>query len=115
MSFNHACPDVSVPVIADSAVLLGPAWIGAGTVLAQDAVVRSHQEALSIGIHSAVLENSSVVGTSARPVVIAAHRLRAPLPGDRRPDRQPARDRQRLDPHAPRLRAISAVTRPAYL
>jgi carbonic anhydrase/acetyltransferase-like protein (isoleucine patch superfamily) len=64
------CPDVSVPVIADSAVLLGPAWIGAGTVLDEDAVVRSHQEALSIGIHSAVLENSSVVGTSAHPVVI---------------------------------------------
>jgi hypothetical protein len=29
VSFNRACPDVPAPVIADSAVLLGPAWIGA--------------------------------------------------------------------------------------
>ena len=40
LSFNHACPDVPAPVIADSAVLLGPVWIGAGAVLAQGAVVR---------------------------------------------------------------------------
>ena len=53
MSFNHACPDVPAPVIADSAVLLGPAGIGAGTALAQGTVVRSPPEAVSIGIHSA--------------------------------------------------------------
>ncbi|HKQ00384.1 MAG TPA: hypothetical protein VJ735_08640 [Actinomycetes bacterium] len=58
------------PVIADSAVLLGPVWTGAGAVLAQGAVVRSHEATVSIDNHSAVLENSSVVGTSAHPVSI---------------------------------------------
>jgi len=67
---NRACPDVPAPVVADSAVLLGPAWIGAGTVLAQGAVVRSHEATVSIDNHSAVLENSSVVGTGAHPVAI---------------------------------------------
>src|SRR5512132_1549516 len=70
VSFNHACPDVPAPVIADSAVLLGPAWIGAGVVLAQGTVVRSHEATVSIDNHSAVLENSSVVGTSDHPVAI---------------------------------------------
>ena len=70
MSFNHACPDVPAPVIADSAVLLGPAWIGAGVVLAQGTVVRSHEATVSIDNHSAVLENSSVVGTGSHPVAI---------------------------------------------
>src|SRR5262245_19539850 len=70
MSFNHACPDVPEPVIAGSAVLLGPVWIGAGTVLAQGAVVRSHEATVSIDNHSAVLENSSVVGTGTHPVAI---------------------------------------------
>jgi carbonic anhydrase/acetyltransferase-like protein (isoleucine patch superfamily) len=70
VSFNHACPDVPAPVIADSAVLLGPVWIGAGVVLAQGTVVRSHEATVSIDNHSAVLENSSVVGTSDHPVAI---------------------------------------------
>jgi carbonic anhydrase/acetyltransferase-like protein (isoleucine patch superfamily) len=70
VSFNHACPDVPAPVIADSAVLLGPVWIGAGAVLAQGTVVRSHEATVSIDNHSAVLENSSVVGTGDHPVAI---------------------------------------------
>jgi len=70
LSFNHACPDVPAPVIADSAVLLGPSWVGAGVVLAQGAVVRSHEATVSIDNHSAVLENSSVVGTGSHPVAI---------------------------------------------
>jgi carbonic anhydrase/acetyltransferase-like protein (isoleucine patch superfamily) len=70
VSFNHACPDVPAPVIAESAVILGPAWIGPGVVLAQGAVVRSHEATVSIDNHSAVLENSSVIGTSTHPVVI---------------------------------------------
>jgi carbonic anhydrase/acetyltransferase-like protein (isoleucine patch superfamily) len=70
MSFNHACPDAPAPVIAASAAVLGTAWIGAGAVLAQGTVVRAHQEAVSIGNHSAVLENSSVIGTSSHPVSI---------------------------------------------
>jgi carbonic anhydrase/acetyltransferase-like protein (isoleucine patch superfamily) len=70
MSLNRACPDAPLPVLADSAAVLGTAWIGAGAVLAQGTIVRSHQEAVSIGNHSAVLENSSVVGTSDHPVAI---------------------------------------------
>ncbi len=70
MSFNHACPDVPAPTIAPSAVIMGPAWIGAGAVLAQGAVVRSHEATVSIDNHSAVLENSTVVGTSTHPVWI---------------------------------------------
>ena len=70
MSFNHACPDVPVAQIADSAEILGTAWIGAGVILAQGAVVRSHDATVSIDNHSAVLENCSVIGTGAHPVVI---------------------------------------------
>ena len=70
MSLNRACPDAPLPVLADSAAVLGTAWIGAGAVLAQGTIVRSHQEAVSIGNHSAVLENSSVVGTSDHLVAI---------------------------------------------
>jgi HAD superfamily hydrolase (TIGR01509 family) len=58
MSLNRACPDAPLPVLADSAAVLGTAWIGAGAVLAQGTIVRSHQEAVSIGNHSAVLENA---------------------------------------------------------
>ena len=70
MSFNHACPDVPAAQIADSAEILGTAWVGAGVVLAQGAVVRSHDATVSIDNHSAVLENCSVIGTGAHPVVI---------------------------------------------
>jgi carbonic anhydrase/acetyltransferase-like protein (isoleucine patch superfamily) len=70
MSFNHASPDVPAAQIADSAWILGTAWIGAGVILAQGAVVRSHEATVSIDNHSAVLENSSVVGTGTHPVVI---------------------------------------------
>ena len=49
MSLNRACPDAPLPVLADSAAVLGTAWIGAGAVLAQGTIVRSHQEAVSIG------------------------------------------------------------------
>ena len=101
MSFNHACPDLPAPVIADSAALLGPVWIGAGVVLAQGAVVRSHEATVSIDNHSAVLENSSVIGTSNHPVAIGQRtvRHRCQVIG---PDRQPVRGRQRLDPYARR-------------
>jgi carbonic anhydrase/acetyltransferase-like protein (isoleucine patch superfamily) len=70
VSFNHACPDVPAAQIADSAEILGTAWVGAGVVLAQGAVVRSHDATVSIDNHSAVLENCSVIGTGAHPVVI---------------------------------------------
>ena len=72
MSFNHACPDVPALVIADSALQLGPIWIGAGVVLAQGAVVRSHEATVSIDNHSAVLENSSVIGTGTHGAAVMA-------------------------------------------
>jgi carbonic anhydrase/acetyltransferase-like protein (isoleucine patch superfamily) len=71
MSLNHACPDQPVPEVAGSAVVLGPVQLGAGVVLAQGLVVRSHLHGgVAIGNHSAVLENSVIVGTGDHPVRI---------------------------------------------
>jgi carbonic anhydrase/acetyltransferase-like protein (isoleucine patch superfamily) len=71
MSLNHACPDQPASVIADSAVLAGPIELGAGTLLAQGLVVRSHGVGqVRIGNHSAVLENAVVVGWAAHPTII---------------------------------------------
>jgi carbonic anhydrase/acetyltransferase-like protein (isoleucine patch superfamily) len=70
MSLNHACPDQPAAELASSARLLGEVRLGAGTVLAQGLVVRAHGAAVEIGHHSAVLENSVVVGWPASPVRI---------------------------------------------
>ncbi|MCT9929881.1 hypothetical protein N5079_06570 [Planotetraspora sp. A-T 1434] len=59
------------PQVAASARILGPVALGAGTILAQGAVVRSHGAGdVEIGHHSAVLENSTVVGRPGQPVRI---------------------------------------------
>jgi carbonic anhydrase/acetyltransferase-like protein (isoleucine patch superfamily) len=68
MSFNQLLVDQPEPEIAGSAVLLGEIRVGAGAVLAQGLVVRAHGGAVSIGNHSAVLENGVVVGTPEYPV-----------------------------------------------
>lgn len=68
MSFNQLLTDQPRPQIAGSAVVLGDAHIGAGAILAQGLVVRAHGGAVSIGNHSAVLENGVVVGTPKHPV-----------------------------------------------
>ena len=52
------------PEIARSAVILGEVHVGAGTILAQGLVARSHGAAVSIGSYSAILENGVVIGTS---------------------------------------------------
>src|SRR3954449_13298926 len=70
MSLNRLFADQPQPEIAGSARLLGDVHVGAGAILAQGVVVRSHDAAVSIGNHSAVLENSSVVGTAEHPVRI---------------------------------------------
>src|SRR3954447_280863 len=70
MSLNRLFPDQPDPEIAGSAALLGSVHVGAGAILAQGLVVRSHDGAVSIGNHSAVLENSVVVGTREHPVRI---------------------------------------------
>lgn len=68
MSFNRLLVDQPGAEIADSAVVIGEAHVGAGAILAQGLVVRAHGGAVSIGNHSAVLENGVVVGTRAHPV-----------------------------------------------
>jgi carbonic anhydrase/acetyltransferase-like protein (isoleucine patch superfamily) len=70
MSLNRLLPDQPEPEIASSARLLGNVHIGAGAIIAQGTVVRSHGDSVSIDNHSAVLENGVVVGTREHPVRI---------------------------------------------
>jgi len=56
--------------IAHSAVVLGTARLGEGSLLAQGAVIRSSGTGVEVGTGSAVIENSVVVGTSEIPTVI---------------------------------------------
>ena len=60
--------DQPQPEIAGSAVILGEVHVGAGAILAQGLVVRSHGAAVSIGNYSAILENGVVIGTRDHPV-----------------------------------------------
>lgn len=71
MSLNRAFPEQPAATVADSAVLAGSIQVGAGAILAQGLVIRSHGEGgVAIGNHSAILENSVVVGWPASPVRI---------------------------------------------
>src|SRR3954449_7931030 len=70
MSLNRLLPDQPEPEIAGSARLLGNVQGGAGALIAQGTVVRSHGDSVSLGNHSAVLENGVVVGTREHPVRI---------------------------------------------
>ena len=54
----------TAPQIASSAVVLGTARLGEGSLVAQGAVIRSHRGNVEVGTGSAVLENSVVVGNS---------------------------------------------------
>jgi carbonic anhydrase/acetyltransferase-like protein (isoleucine patch superfamily) len=56
--------------IAGSAVVLGTAHLGEGSLLAQGAVVRSHGPGVEVGTGSAVLENSVLVGNTGIPTTI---------------------------------------------
>lgn len=56
--------------IAPSAVVLGVALLGRGTLVAQGAVIRSYRRGVEIGTGSAVLENSVVVGDESTPTRI---------------------------------------------
>jgi carbonic anhydrase/acetyltransferase-like protein (isoleucine patch superfamily) len=58
------------PHIAGSAVVLGRARLGHGSMLAQGAVVRSYDAAVEIETGSAVLENCVVVGNATIPTNI---------------------------------------------
>jgi carbonic anhydrase/acetyltransferase-like protein (isoleucine patch superfamily) len=68
VSFNQLFADEPRPEMARSAVVLGEVDVGAGVILAQGLVVRAHGAAVSIGNHSAVLENGVVTGTPEDPV-----------------------------------------------
>lgn len=58
-------------MIASSAVVVGSARFGPGSLLAQGAVVRSrHPDSVHVGAGSAVLENCAVLGNATSPVVI---------------------------------------------
>ena len=70
MSLNRARPAQPVADIAASAVLMGTLHIGAGVYLAQGVAVRSRGGNISVGNHSAVLENSVLVGWRGHPVEI---------------------------------------------
>jgi len=56
--------------IADSAVVIGSARLGEGSLFAQGAVVRSYGTGVAVGTGSAVLENCVVVGSSEIPTTI---------------------------------------------
>ena len=68
---------------AASAVVLGTAGMGEGSVLAQGAVIRSRRGGVQVGAGSAVLEHCVVVGTPTMPTTIGrrsvfGHRCPAP-------------------------------------
>jgi carbonic anhydrase/acetyltransferase-like protein (isoleucine patch superfamily) len=62
--------EAGAPQIAQSALVIGAARLGGGSLLAQGAVVRSHGGSVAVDTGSAVLENSVVVGNSAIPTRI---------------------------------------------
>jgi carbonic anhydrase/acetyltransferase-like protein (isoleucine patch superfamily) len=57
-------------LIAGSAVVLGTARMGEGSLLAEGAVIRSDDAAVEVGTGSAVLENSVVVGNARIPTTV---------------------------------------------
>lgn len=61
---------VSDPRIAGSAVLLGAMRLGARVLIAEGAVIRSGDTAITIDTGSAVLENSVVIGAAGAPATI---------------------------------------------
>jgi carbonic anhydrase/acetyltransferase-like protein (isoleucine patch superfamily) len=70
MSLNRPRSGQPAAEIAASAVVVGSAHIGAGAYLAQGVAVRSRGGNVSVGNHSAVLENSVLVGWPGHPVEI---------------------------------------------
>src|ERR1700737_894125 len=58
------------PQIARSAVIVGRALLGEGSLLAEGAVIRSQGSGVELGTGSAVLENSVVVGNGDIPTTI---------------------------------------------
>jgi carbonic anhydrase/acetyltransferase-like protein (isoleucine patch superfamily) len=65
-----ATPQVDSVQIAGSAVVLGTARLGEGSLLAQGAVIRSYSTGVEVGTGSAVIENCVVVGNPNMPAII---------------------------------------------
>ena len=61
---------MGAPQIARSAVVVGTARLGEGSLIAEGAVIRSFGNGVEVGTGSAVLENSVVVGNSMIPTAI---------------------------------------------
>jgi carbonic anhydrase/acetyltransferase-like protein (isoleucine patch superfamily) len=85
MSLNRLPPAQLQPEIASSASLLGNVHVGAGAIVSQGTVGRSHDESVSIGNYSAVLDKGVVVGTCEHPVrigqrTVSGHRARIITP-----------------------------------
>jgi carbonic anhydrase/acetyltransferase-like protein (isoleucine patch superfamily) len=70
MSLNRARGEQPAAEVAASAVLIGQAHLGAGSLLAQGVVLRSRAGRVALGNHSAVLENGVLVGWPGQPVEI---------------------------------------------
>src|SRR6185295_6317831 len=70
MSLNQPRTEQPAAEVAASAVLIGQAHLGAGTLLAQGVVLRSRAGSVALGNHSAVLENGVLVGWPGQPVEI---------------------------------------------
>jgi UDP-3-O-[3-hydroxymyristoyl] glucosamine N-acyltransferase len=61
---NAVFTDTNAPHVATSAIVVGAARMGEGSLLAQGAVVRSQAMSVEIGGGSAVLENCVVIGSA---------------------------------------------------
>jgi carbonic anhydrase/acetyltransferase-like protein (isoleucine patch superfamily) len=56
--------------VASSAILIGTARLGDGALIAEGTVLRAHDDHLTVGTGSAVLENSVVVGNATIPTIV---------------------------------------------
>lgn len=58
--------------IAESSRIIGSVSLGEGTYIAQGTILRSHDESLTIGGNSMVLENSVLIGTANNPLNVGS-------------------------------------------
>jgi carbonic anhydrase/acetyltransferase-like protein (isoleucine patch superfamily) len=70
VSFNRPARAGPAPEVRSSAVVLGEARLGHGSLLAEGAVIRSVRGSFALGAGSAVLENSVIVATPEAPVQV---------------------------------------------
>jgi hypothetical protein len=73
--------EAGAPQIASSAVVVGRARLGEGSLLAQGAVIRSEDGAVEVGTGSAVLENCVIVANTTIPTIIGRFAAGAEIDG----------------------------------